>query len=87
MACTCRADQVGALPVGYDRASDFGLMKIDNDGRWVRGATKWLSLACKLVFRVLSHCCAEGIELALASMLGGGTCCIFYVCMGRQNEL
>ena len=25
---------VGALPVGYDRASDFGLMKIDKQGRW-----------------------------------------------------
>ena len=24
---------IGCLPVGYDRASDFGLMKIDNDGR------------------------------------------------------
>lgn len=28
---------VGALPVGYDRASDFGLMKIDQAGRWGAG--------------------------------------------------
>ena len=28
---------VGALPVGYDRASDFGLMKIDQSGRWGPG--------------------------------------------------
>lgn len=24
---------IGCLPVGYDRASDFGLMKIDDQGR------------------------------------------------------
>lgn len=29
---------IGCLPVGYDRASDFGLMKIDDEGRCgVRG--------------------------------------------------
>lgn len=31
---------VGALPVGYDRASDFGLMKIDQSGRIVEFSEK-----------------------------------------------
>lgn len=35
---------VGALPVGYDRASDFGLMKIDKEGRWARERVFFISV-------------------------------------------
>jgi hypothetical protein len=41
---------IGCLPVDYERASDFGLMKIDEEGRiYVRGlsAVHLIHMSCR----------------------------------------
>ena len=53
---------VGCLPVDYERASDFGLMNIDNEGVVTVSSAcllyYWLcrTLADKLVTCALHHC-------------------------------
>ena len=44
---------IACIPCGYDRASDYGLMKVDDDGRVEVGARDSSPLACSRVWSKL----------------------------------
>ena len=50
---------IGCLPVDYERASDFGLMKIDDEGRILvrHGLLHLVSLGCWKAACLLGMCC------------------------------
>ena len=70
---------IGCLPVDYERASDFGLMKIDDEGRiLVRlvGSSIWLPAGCHASARSLGMCRGPGgcVAPVLACHGNAGPC-------------